>query len=305
MGREGYFGHIIAMNTPLVTIGLPVYNGAHYLRTTLDSLLAQTWQDFALIIWDDASTDESYEIACSYARKDNRLTVRRHDTNVGMINNFGSVVRAASSPFFMWASDHDIWEPAFIEKLVAEIQEDKKVVLAYSLVRLIDSDGNEIIHRPKRFETSGMSLVERLEEIFKKGEGYGSMIYGLFRRDALCECGFYRKVLIPDTVLIWEIITLGNIIQVPEVLWNRRLTNRFSLERQKRSIFQKMPWYANIPWPIVGAICLAWNTIVMRRTTYGYRRIQFLKHSVNFFRHNRRLIKRDYLHKKNRFNTSC
>ena len=293
------------MNTPLVTIGLPAYNGARTLCATLDSLLAQTWQDFALIIWDDASTDETYEIACSYACKDNRLTVRRHDTNVGMINNFRSVVRITSSPFFMWASDHDIWEPTFIEKLVAEIQKDEKVVLAYPLVRLIDSDGDEIRNRPKRFDTRGMSLVERLEATFKKGKGYGGMVYGMFRMDALCECGIYRKVLMPDTVLIWELITLGNIIQVPEVLLNKRLKNIFSLERQKRLLFQTMPWYVNIPWPIVGAICLAWNTIVMRRTTYGYRRIQFLKHSVNFFRHNRRLIKRDYLHKKNRFNTSC
>ena len=95
-------------NKPKVSIGLPVYNGAKYLRKTLDCLLGQTFSDFELIISDDGSTDETEEICKEYVQRDSRVCYFRQSENFGMpVKNFQFTLSQATGEYFMFASHDD------------------------------------------------------------------------------------------------------------------------------------------------------------------------------------------------------
>ena len=80
--------------TPRVSIGVPVYNGERFLALTLDSLLAQTYRDFEIIIGDNASIDRTEEIGRTYAAKDPRVRYVRHEHNLGLARNYMQPARA-------------------------------------------------------------------------------------------------------------------------------------------------------------------------------------------------------------------
>ncbi len=80
-----------------IAIGLPVYNGANFLAAAIDSILAQSYADFELVISDNASTDNTEEICRAYAQRDRRVRYVRQPTNVGAANNHNLLVRMSDS----------------------------------------------------------------------------------------------------------------------------------------------------------------------------------------------------------------
>ena len=102
------------INAPKISIGMPVYNGEKYIREALDSLLAQTFTDFELIISDNASTDNTEKICREYMSIDNRISYFRQKKNLGALVNFKFVLEHAKSNLFMWAAYDDLWAPNFL-----------------------------------------------------------------------------------------------------------------------------------------------------------------------------------------------
>ena len=101
-----------------ISIGMPVYNGAKFIREALNSLLGQTFTDFELIISDNASTDETETICREYAAKDVRIKYVRQVENLGAVANFKYVLDFATGEYFMWAAADDVWDQKWIEKLL-------------------------------------------------------------------------------------------------------------------------------------------------------------------------------------------
>lgn len=99
---------------PKVSIGMPVFNGAEYIREALDSLLGQTFSDFELIISDNASSDETETICRKYAQRDSRIRYVRQSENKGAAANFGFVLDRAKADLFMWAAYDDLWAPNYL-----------------------------------------------------------------------------------------------------------------------------------------------------------------------------------------------
>lgn len=162
--------------TPTVSIGMPVYNGAEYIRETLDALLAQTFTDFELIISDNASTDETAEICREYAERDLRIVYIRQEGNIGARANFQLVLDKARGAYFMWAAADDrLGTSRTLSDLVKSL--DDGFELAFPDVDLLD-------------ETKGTTERGLFSSIYreKKHDGvtalvlkYPSyMIYGLF-----------------------------------------------------------------------------------------------------------------------------
>ena len=79
--------HSMEYENPLLTIGLPVYNGERFLKTTIESILNQSFKDFELIIVDNASEDMTEEICKEYAAKDKRIHYHRNPDNIGAAPN--------------------------------------------------------------------------------------------------------------------------------------------------------------------------------------------------------------------------
>ena len=93
---------------PRLTIGMPIYNNGSTISRALDSLLAQSFQNFRLLISDDGSSDSTCEICDAYAARDSRVTVFRQPVNLNY-GNFRYVLQRADTPLFMFAAGDDYW----------------------------------------------------------------------------------------------------------------------------------------------------------------------------------------------------
>src|SRR5262245_40129939 len=94
------------MISPLVTIGIPTYNRAHYLRESISAALAQSYSKIEVIVSDNASTDNTKDVVL--ALSDSRIVYSRGEQNVGAENNFARVLQLATGKYFGWLQDDDL-----------------------------------------------------------------------------------------------------------------------------------------------------------------------------------------------------
>lgn len=172
---------------PVVSIGMPVYNGAKYIREALDSLLSQTFSSFELIISDNASIDATKAICEEYVRKDPRIRYVRQSENRGALANFKFVLNQAKGEFFMWAAADDRWDEDWIESVYIDIY-NKKRIAGYGRLATIDEHGSPIRHPA---ETANLSF--RGSRVWRKlafylayeGSGKANLFHALYPRQIL------------------------------------------------------------------------------------------------------------------------
>ena len=129
-------------NVPKVSITLPTYNGAKYLRESIDSCLNQTHKNIELIIVDDGSTDTTQEIVKSYS--DRRMQYIRNETNLGIANSLNKGFSFATGDYLTWTSDDNMYFKNAIEVMVEELERHKNVDFVYANRYLIDEEGNAV-----------------------------------------------------------------------------------------------------------------------------------------------------------------
>jgi hypothetical protein len=245
-------GHAVS---PRVVLGMTLYNNAGHLPHAMESLLAQTYSDFALLLLDDASSDATETVARQYVERDSRVRFIRHETRQAMIATWREAAENAArewplAPYFAWVSDHDWWHPRWLERLVAELDADPGAVLAYPITRRVSASGAELEKGPRLFDTTTCAdLDARWRHFCHEGVGSGDMIYGLMRAGALQRAGTFRPVLRPDRLLIVELNLQGRIRQVPEVLWYRRQSEGTSVERQRTTLMLPGTEPRGFSWP--------------------------------------------------------
>lgn len=125
---------------PLVSIVLPVYNGEQFLRKSIDSVIAQTFQNWELLILDDCSTDSSPDIAKEYAQKDSRILYFRNEHNLRLPGNLNKGFSLAKGDYLTWTSDDNMYRPTAIEKMVCALQENPDAHLAFASCQIIDEN---------------------------------------------------------------------------------------------------------------------------------------------------------------------
>ena len=119
---------------PLVSIGVPVFNGATLIGECLKNLAGQTFRDFEVIISDNASTDGTTEICEAFARKDRRFRVIKRETTSTAMENFLAVRSEAVAPLYMWRAFDDLSTPNYIETLVDLHRKNPGIALAVPAV---------------------------------------------------------------------------------------------------------------------------------------------------------------------------
>jgi glycosyltransferase involved in cell wall biosynthesis len=257
--------------SPRVVIGVPVFNGSQYLGRALESLLIQSYDDFNLVCVDDCSTDDSPEIVARYAALDSRLVYEQNTHVHGLVENWRRVFEVATKRFgsfdyFCWGSDHDIWHPSWLEALVRELDADPALVGAFPLSIPISAEGTPLRFKHQYWDTTG--FADPLQRLLYVAKGFppkaGSIVYGLFRADALQRCGVYLPVLEPDSLLLSQLAMLGPMKQVRRALWQRRFFEWAPTRARQRSrLFRgRAPLHAFLPVPIVHAAVLCrWAVI--------------------------------------------
>jgi glycosyltransferase involved in cell wall biosynthesis len=229
---------------PKISIGFPVYNGERYLREAVDSLLAQTFGDFELILCDNASTDSTAQICQDYAARDPRVRYHRHASNIGATANFNAAFELSRGPFFKWAAADDRHAPRYLELTLAVLEADASAVLAYSKTQLMDERGapldSRLVNTPLGTHLSSPS--QRFRGALR--EEWCVAIFGVMRADVLQRTGLHRNFYSSDKVLLAELSLRGKFQRVEETLFFRRCHEEQSASMSSR---------ARARWAVPGA----------------------------------------------------
>ena len=204
---------------PLVSIGMPIYNGAHSLRRSLESLLAQDYENFELIISDNHSTDSTLEICLDYMAKDKRIRYLRNEMNVGAIRNFNKVFEISEGEFFMWHAHDDYREPSYISACLEVLENNPNVILSCTKVLVKENEGLRELN--ESFSTIGMAPHKRFHKILWSNSG--ASIYGLFRRISLRKTRLFRNAVGADILLLSELSLMGEFHEVPLFLFTKSI----------------------------------------------------------------------------------
>ena len=154
-----------AEHAPIVSVVMPVYNGARTLRAAIDSVLAQTFNDFEFIVVDDASTDDSAAIVQSYG---DRICLVRRPRNSGICEVARSEGLAlARGRYSALIDQDDLWEPHKLEKQVAFMEAHPELPLSHTYAWVIDADGRRTgVRHEGRIPPTGPCARELLSHCF-------------------------------------------------------------------------------------------------------------------------------------------
>lgn len=166
---------------PRVTIGVPVFNGAALIGECLENLAQQTFNDFEVVISDNASTDNTMEICEKFAQKDARFRVIHQATTSTAIQNFVAVRNAAKSPLYMWRAFDDLSTANYIEALVAVHDNEPNISLAVPKIKQIFGVSMRERHLNYHKAFNGPTVLKLLQRMLQMKAGW---FYGLWRHDA-------------------------------------------------------------------------------------------------------------------------
>lgn len=207
---------------PLVSIGMPTYNGVRYICEAIESLLAQDYPNFELIISDNGSTDETPRICRKYADRNPRIVFYRSETNRGLVYNYNNLLTLASGKYFMWAADDDTREHDYISQCVAHLESHPETVLCHSLIGIIDARSclQSVKDQPMRVEAASAfrrhrTLLRDVNSVFP--------IYGIMRTEVAKSTRRIQSYYGSDYGFVSEIALRGNIFQIPRVLFRFRI----------------------------------------------------------------------------------
>jgi glycosyltransferase involved in cell wall biosynthesis len=216
-----------------VAIGMPVWNGEAFLSQAIESVLAQTYSDFQLVISDNASTDSTPEICRAYAKLDKRIHYIRQEKNIGAARNFNEVFHRSSGRYFKWAAHDDVLGPAFVEECVRVLDVDETVVLCSPATVLINEDGSLLRYSSQHkamvdsYGTKWPVTPEKNPRLTSTdpAERFAAVlldmymcleIFGLIRRSALERTSVQPSHVGGDKVLLAELSLIGRYYLLPE-----------------------------------------------------------------------------------------
>jgi glycosyltransferase involved in cell wall biosynthesis len=241
-----------ATQPPLIAIGLPTYNRPAGLRRMVQALLAQTEQNFVLVVSDNASTQpEQQALLNELAAADPRITVVRSPTNVGMNGNFLNAFAHTApfnAPYFVWAADDDYYHPGYLATCLEMMAAHPEAALTIPSVRMMNRASQPIFTYPSftRFTNTGHApgswrrwwyMLRFVYEPLVYGKG--TLPYGLFRRSVLEHTlaawhplAFAhpngRTVWNGDNALLYPILARHTVVASPAVLMDKDLPTQRS-----------------------------------------------------------------------------
>ena len=205
---------------PRLSVGLPVYNSSAYVAESIEAILGQTFTDFDLIISDNASTDDTGDICRRYLKQDPRIRYFRQPRNIGLSPNHNFCVEQSEAELFKWAAGDDLYARDLLEKCVAALDENPKVVLAHSWTAMIDGNGDVFQANSYPLRTSAPRAPERFRSLLNDSGGDDDG--GVIRREVLLKTAMKESYHHADRTFIAELSLYGPFYQEPDWLYFRR-----------------------------------------------------------------------------------
>lgn len=213
---------------PLVSIVLPIHNGARYLPESLASIVAQTYSEWELICVDDASTDDTPEILAKWAAREKRIRVIRHQQNQRLPGALNTGFAAATGDLLTWTSDDNLYRPQAIATFVHYLQVNPDVEFVYSDHALIDAEGS----------ITGLTEAPKPEGLITGTDGLASFLY---RRSVYERVGAYADDLfLAEDYDYWLRVVAAGCVMAPihETLYAYRFHSRSLTDTYREQAFQ-------------------------------------------------------------------
>ena len=157
-------------NEALVSIVMPAYNAEKYIGAAIDSVIAQTYQNWELIVVDDCSTDNTAEIVTEYMKKDERIKYHKLEKNSGAAVARNTAVEIAQGKYMAFLDSDDVWFPEKLSKQIYFMEENNYIFTCTSYTK-IDEEG-KYLNR-----TIGVRKQSNYDDILKKNPGNSTVIY--------------------------------------------------------------------------------------------------------------------------------
>ncbi len=259
---------------PLVTIGLPVYNGASTVERAIDSLLAQDFKDFELVISDDCSSDQTPELCERYAARDSRIHFSRNARNLGAHANLHRVVDLARGKYFLYASQDDIWVDRFLSCMVDALRRPPSAVAAMCAYRTIYPDGDEaktVRIPPEDWPQRRDPLKNAIAVVTKRGRRMrplktNNFIHGLIRTDVFRDClRSLPEVFVNERQFVCLMMLSGRLVQVDEILFAKQKARQSLVERRPHDplvLKRQMMRFGNLEYVATLSLAILHSRIV-------------------------------------------
>jgi glycosyltransferase involved in cell wall biosynthesis len=208
----------------LVSVGLPVRNGADRIGRVVRSVLAQNHQHIELVICDNASTDPTEDLCRDLARADSRIVYHRQQDNVGLLNNFISAIQIAKGAYFRWIGDDDWLAPDFVSRTLECFAEDERRLIVTTRIAYTDPDG--ATRSDNSYEGARMASLNPLERftemmrLINESHLLIDPLYALVRREPVAAIP-RRNILREDEVFAAKLALAGPWGHVPMILAGR------------------------------------------------------------------------------------
>lgn len=202
---------------PIVSIGIPVYNGGSGIEAALDSILTQTYSNIQVLVSDNASTDNTREICERICARDSRVDYVRQPVDSGPSINAQAVLARAEGKYFMWLGHDDWLSERYIERCAKTLVENSDVSLACGQA-IYHQDGVEVA-RGDVVQLPQESPQERVAAYYRVVADNGTF-YGLMRREQLVKVKKHN-IMGGDWLLIASIAFLGKVVTLPSIRVNR------------------------------------------------------------------------------------
>jgi len=216
------------MTMKKVSIVLPTYNGERYIEQAIQSVLAQTYQNFELIIVDDCSTDGTAYIVQRYVDQDSRVQVIHNTENQKLPRSLNIGFRHAAGDCFTWTSDDNRYKPTALERMLEYLEADQETGLVYANMDYINEDG---------CKTGTFSLdAKKLYRMNCIGACF------LYRRSVAEQIGEYDSsmFLVEDYDYWLRISREYKILHIPQNLYQYRIHNDSLTMTKKQAIMVQL-----------------------------------------------------------------
>jgi glycosyltransferase involved in cell wall biosynthesis len=214
---------------PKVSICIPIYNAEKFIHETIASVLAQTYQDFEIVITDNCSTDGSAAIIQSF--NDPRIRYMKNDSNIGAEGNWNKVLTLANGSYVKLLCADDVIYPTCLEEQVAVLDNPRNanVVLVTSHKEVINQDGKLVMTRKYPGKKGHINGLAALRKSLRRGTNIiGEPVAGLFRREILQKSGYYNgdNLYMIDIDLWSRMLKFGDLYVIDKVLYAFRISTQ-------------------------------------------------------------------------------
>lgn len=215
----------------MVSIVLPCYNGAKMIGEAIESIIAQTYTDWELIIVNDCSTDNTLEVAKSYAAKDKRIRVFSNEKNSKLPATLNHGFREARGEYWTWTSDDNLLLPTMLEELCKFLDENPEVGFVISDLANIDIDGNIL-----SYDLFPDNIAEQLPLRNCVGASF------MYRSSVAQKAGEYREdlFLVEDYEYWIRLLSYTKFAHIPKVLYQYRIHSQSLTSTRQKEIAENL-----------------------------------------------------------------